>query len=134
MQGYYLDTAIWIDYYQMRGSRGKAALKFMKSAIRKDDMIAYSDQVIKELRQLGYSPEIINNMFSIAKPDHLIRIHAYPEEIEEAIRISRKRGLPKGDVIHAILARDNYLQFVTRDQHFAQLKDISDAKRPENLF
>jgi hypothetical protein len=52
----------------------------------------------------------------------------------EAKAIAIKRNLPKGDVIHAILARDNRLILVTRDNHFRKLSDLAEFYKPEEII
>ena len=42
--------------------------------------------------------------------------------------------MPLGDVLHSLLARDNGLILVTRDNHFKELKDISKFYKPEELI
>jgi len=48
--------------------------------------------------------------------------------------ISLKRNLPKGDVLHALIARDNKAILVTLDKHFKKLLDIVESKRPQDLI
>lgn len=56
------------------------------------------------------------------------------EQREEAKRISEERNIPRGDALHAIIARDSKLILVTRDNHFKKLEDISKYYKPENLI
>ena len=56
------------------------------------------------------------------------------EQEKEAGIISQKRNLPKGDAIHAILARDNKAILVSRDKHFQLLKDICIVMKPEEII
>lgn len=52
----------------------------------------------------------------------------------EAIKISLERKVPKGDALHAIVARDSNLILITRDNHFRMLQDVSKHYRPEELI
>ena len=56
------------------------------------------------------------------------------EDIKEAKKISEERGLPFGDVMHAILARNNNAILISRDKHFQLLKDICEVVKPEEII
>jgi len=131
---YYFDTSIWLDYSEKRGKNGKIALHLIKRIIEQGDIIIFSDMIVRELRQFGYSQQAIDELFSIAKPDHLRRIHVFEQEIEEAKKLAMQRNIPKIDAVHAVLARDNELQLISRDRHFDKLKDITKTKYPEDAF
>ena len=73
-------------------------------------------------------------MVSIAKPDNLKRIHATKEQIQEAIKLAKQRGVPRAHALQAILARDYDAQFISRDRDFEKLKDITITKKPEDLI
>ena len=62
------------------------------------------------------------------------RVDVSDEQRDEAKKIAEKRRLPKGDVIHAILARDNKAVLVSRDKHFQLLKDICEVVKPEDII
>ena len=44
------------------------------------------------------------------------------------------RNVPRGDAIHAIIARDYELILITRDKHFQNLKDIAECYKPEEII
>lgn len=131
---FYFDTSIWLDFYEKRGKNGELTLKLIIKIINEDIKIAYSDLNIKEFKYLGYTNAQINSIFSMAKPKNIKRVHIYREQIEEARKLARQRNVPRKDVLHAILARDNNLQLVSRDDHFEKLKDISIARKPEDFI
>lgn len=131
---FYFDTSIWLDFYEKRGKNGGVALKLIKKIIEKDWMILYSDLTLRELKKLYYSLDEINNMFNIVKPRNLRKIHIYKEENEESIKLSYLRKVPRGDALHAIVARDNDVYFISRDYHFNKLKDITIPKLPEDFI
>ncbi|MBI3035978.1 PIN domain-containing protein [Candidatus Woesearchaeota archaeon] len=89
---------------------------------------------IKEFKNLGYSQNEINSILSVAKPKNIMRIHIYRGQTEEARNLAIQRNVPKKDSLHAILARDNNLQLISRDPHFERLKDITSAKKPEDFI
>mgnify|MGYP001619099966 CR=1 FL=1 len=133
-EDFYLDTSIWLDFYERRNKNGELALKLILKIIEEDFKIAYSDLNIKEFKNLGYTKEQINAILLIAKPDNIKHIHIYREQIEEARKLARQKDVPNKDALHAILARDNNLQLVSRDRHFEKLKDVADAKIPEDFI
>lgn len=62
------------------------------------------------------------------------KIVATAEQREEAKKIAVERNIPAGDALHAILARDNSLILITRDNHFKHLEDISKHYKPEEII
>lgn len=131
---FYFDTSIWLDVVEKRGYNGEVAKKLFAKIILKDYMVLYSNLIIKELKNLGYFDTEINKILSIAKPNNLKQIHITKEQIMKAIKISKKRNIPLKDVIHALVAKDNEAQLITRDRHFQKLKNIITPKLPEELL
>jgi len=131
---FYYDTSIWLDFYEKRNKNGVSALKLILKVINEDLKIAYSDLNVKEFKNLGYTPEEINSILGVVKPNNIKRIHIYREQKEEAKKIAKQRNVPEGDVLQAILCRDNCLQLISRDLHFEELKDITNVKPPEDFI
>ena len=134
---YYIDTSIWIDIYEDRIGFNKEKLGDYASKlfyfIRKNNYkLIISDVLIKELESY-YSIAEINGM---VKPfeDIIEKIVTTTKQKDEAKKITLERGLPYGDVLHTILARDNNLILVTRDKHFKELEFISKPYKPEELI
>ena len=48
--------------------------------------------------------------------------------------IAKQRNIPRKDVLHAIIARDNDLQLIATDHHFDKLKDITKTKKPVDFI
>jgi len=137
-QKFYLDSAIWRDYYENRSDKfrplGEWALIFLNNALENKDYILYSDFVIKELK-IKYSEEEINNIFEIiSKRNLLLKINISKSQIKEAVKLSKERKVAFGDALHVILSRDNNAIMVTRDNHFLELIDIAKIKKPEELI
>lgn len=130
---FYFDTSIWLDYYEKRGKNGEVALELINKVVKENHIILCSSLVIKELKNLGYFLNEINDIFSIAKPDNIRLVNITKEQIKEMKKLASQRNLPKKDVLHAILARDNEAQLITRDYHFQKLKDIIISKLPEEF-
>lgn len=134
MERYYLDTSIWLDYYEKRGRNGEAALKLIDKTVEENGIIGYSDLNLLELKGLGYSPMQINEIFRAAKPKNSMILHITSGQIEEAKRIAKARKVPRKDALHAILCRDYDFQLIARDMHFEKLKDVAYAKKPEEII
>ena len=133
-EDFYFDTSIWLDFHEKRDENGKKAFDLLQKIIEDDSKIAYSDLNRKEFKKLGYSEDEINAILSIAKPNNIKHVHIYREQLEEARKVSRQRNVPRKDVLHAIIARDNDLQLIATDPHYEQLKDITKAKKPEDFI
>lgn len=133
-EDFYLDTSIWLDFHEKREINGELALKLILKMINEDLKIAYSDLHIKEFKNLGYTQNEINSILSIVKPNNIKHVHIYREQKEEAKKIARKRNVPEGDALHAIICRDNNLQLISRDLDFERLKDITRSKLPEDFI
>ncbi|HLC62994.1 MAG TPA: PIN domain-containing protein [Candidatus Nanoarchaeia archaeon] len=133
MEGFYLDTSIWLDFYEQRGVNGEEVMKLITKIIQKNYLLAYSDLHIKEFKNLSYSHQEIIAILAIVKKDKLRHIHIHGGQIKEALSLARQRKIPKKDALHAILCRDNNLQLIARDPHFEKLKDISLYKIPESV-
>ena len=136
-QKYYIDTSIWMDLYDDRKGfnnepLGDYALKLFSSIRTKKSKLIITDILIREL-EMNYSVEEINGMM---KPfENIIeKIIATREQRDEAKKIAEERNIPPGDVLHAIITRDNELILITRDKHFRQLEDISKHHKPEDII
>jgi len=137
IEKFYVDTSIWIDLYEDRKGYnneplGDFALKLFAMVKAKDNKLMISDILIRELERY-YSIEEINGMM---KPFTKIigKIISIKEQRVEARMIALERNLPPGDVLHAILARDNNLILISRDKDFRMLTDISKCYKPEELI
>ncbi len=138
MKKYYLDTSIWRDYYENRSDRfrplGEWALELINVIIENKDFILYSDFIVKELK-IKYSEEEVNKIFEVIyKKDLLLKVIISNSQVKEAAILCKRRSVAFGDALHAILARDNKAVMVTRDNHFFELVDISEIKKPEDLI
>lgn len=137
MKKYYIDTSIWIDLYEDRKGfnnepLGDFAWNLFALIKASKNKIVISDFLIRELES-KYSIEEINGMI---KPfeDIIERVFLIKTQKDEAKKIASERNLPPGDVIHAIIARDNNFILITRDRHFNELLDISKSYTPEEII
>jgi len=134
---YYIDTSIWMDLLEDRKGfhnepLGGYALKLFALIKAKNYILVISDLLIRELES-NYSPEQINGMI-LPFQNIIKKIFVTTEQRDQAREIAQKRNLPIGDVLHAFIARDNNLIFITRDKHFKQLEDITKSYKPEELI
>jgi len=134
---YYVDSSIWIDLYEDREGYkqeplGDFAWKLFALIKSKNNILIITDLLIREL-EMNYSIEEINGMM---KPFENIfqKIIATKEQRDEAEKLAKERKVPKGDALHAILARDHKLILIARDKHFRELEDISKHHKPEDII
>lgn len=87
------------------------------------------------MKGIGLSKTEINSLLSMIKPDHIKKVSVTKVQFEEAHRLAKQRNIPLGDSIHAIIARDNDAQMVSRDEKdFRKIKDITEYKEPKDLL
>lgn len=133
---YYLDTSIWLDFFETRDEphmpKGLWAHELLKCIIQNDSRIIYSDIILLELNSAGYPLEEIEQRLQHLRPV-LIFVEATSKQIGKAIDLSQKREIPKGDALHALIARDNKAIMVTLDRHFQKLLDITKLKGPRDI-
>ncbi len=89
--------------------------------------------MIEELKK-DYDKKTIIEIFSIVENGLLIKIEINRKQISLAGKISKTKKIPFGDVLHAVLAKDNDALLVTRDHHFEELQDLVIIKKPEELI
>ena len=133
---YYIDTSIWMDYYEDRKDPskdiGEFAFRLLCKLLASKSTIVVSNFILREL-EVNYSLEKIRGLTT---PFEKImeKVDISDEQKLEAKRISEKRSLPFGDVLHAIIARDNDAVLISRDKHFQQLKDVCEVYKPEEII
>ena len=134
---YYFDTSIWLDFFEYRNEpnfpKGRWVQELINKIIESDAKILYSDINIVELGVAGYSSQDIDMLFKKLKPI-LTFIESTNKQIGKAKDLSSKRNIPKGDALHALIARDKNAILVTLDHHFKKLLDITRSKRPQDLI
>ena len=139
MSVYLVDTCVWRDFYEDRLSEsgkaiGKYAADFFTKVLSRKDRIIHSETLAMELGR-DYPAEEISGMLNVMVYSNVLsQIHITKEEFIEARQLSEQRKIPFVDCLNAVQARNHKAVLVTRDQHyFNQLKDISIAKRPEDI-
>lgn len=134
---YLVDTSIWVDLYEDRiGYSGEPlgdyAFKLLGLIRANKDKITVTDFLIKELEAI-YSMEQIRGMM-MPFEDVLSKIISSEKQRSEAKKISAERNIPKGDALHAVMARDCSARLISRDKHFRLLKDVAEHYFPEELI
>jgi len=133
---YYLDTSVWMDYYEDRKDPskdiGEFAFRLLTKLLASESKILVSIFLLREL-ETAYSLEKIRGL-TFPFQNLMEKVSLSEEQNREAGKIAKERDIPKGDVIHAILARDNDAILVSRDKHFQKLKDICEVMKPEELI
>jgi predicted nucleic acid-binding protein len=133
---YYLDTSIWMDYFEERKDPskdlGEIAFKLLYKLLASRSKILVSYFILIEL-ELYVS---LDEIRGILRPFECVleRVGVSTKQKEEAEMLAKARKLPKGDALHAILARDNQAILVTRDKHFHSLKDVCEIVKPEEII
>lgn len=134
---YYLDSCIWRDYFENRSDRfrplGDWALDLIKKIMREEGTFIISDHLINELKK-NYSLDELNKFFDVIPKALIIRISTNENQAKEAFKIKKELGIPFGDAVHAILARDSNAVLISRDKHFYELNMQIKIKRPEELI
>ena len=67
---YYLNTCIWLDFFEERDEKGERARKLIKNIVRKEGIILYSNLHMKELKNAGYNYDEIIEMFGIVRGNY----------------------------------------------------------------
>lgn len=135
---YYIDACIWRDFHENREDKfrplGEWAFNLFRMIRETKSKVLYSNIVVEELSK-AYDANEIKEIFKIVEQDGLLeKAEIRKEQIQEAARLKRERGLPFTDLLHAIIACDNGAIMVTRDVHFEDFEDIVTIRKPEDLF
>jgi len=132
---YYIDTCIWIDYWENRSDNfrplGEFAFNFFNK-LNEEDSIYYSDLTIKELRT-KYSNETINKIFSVIEISQILFLESNSDNYKLAELISKASLVHKSDALHIVLAIEVDAKFITRDKQIL-LSGLIKAHTPEELI
>ena len=133
---YYVDSCIWIDFWEdrkgfMNKPLGKYAAEFFLKAF--NNKILISDVVLSELRDYMYEEDIeeLMNIFYRLNIIEFVRFTA--KDMKISSQIAEERDIPANDVLHALIASKNDAMLISQDKHFFKLKDIVIFKRPQDL-
>jgi hypothetical protein len=117
----YVDTNIFLDWWFDRADNlrplGDFAFRLFQQAVSCRFDVLVSDYTVFAL---------------LKEADKLFLVSASPGQKSEADKFAGLHGLPRTDVLHAVIARDNDAVLVTRDRHFEEIGICRTAK-PEDL-
>lgn len=136
MAKYYLDTSVWMDYYEDRKDPskniGEFAFRLLCYLLASKSKIVVSTFLLWELENT-YS---LDKIRGLATPFEKLmeKVDVSDKQRSEAKKIAEERGVPKGDALHAIIARDHGAILVSRDNHFQLLKDVCAVIKPEEII
>jgi len=134
---YYLDTSIWRDFIEDRDDAHfrKTTLAFglLSKIIQENNRIIVSDVIVLELMAADYSRQEIDTFLNPLRAV-LTFVEATKRQLRRAKDLAEKRNIPKGDVLHALIARDEHAILVTYDRHFQELLDIVRPMTPRMLI
>lgn len=134
---YYFDTSIWLDFFEERNEYGFPKSTWVRELLRiillKGEKVCVSDYIIFELLNAGYTAYELDVLFGMLK-HIIIFIQANKKQIGKAKDLTAKRNIPKGDAIHALIARDTNCLLITFDRHFKKLTDIIDYYSPKDFI
>lgn len=138
MRKFYVDTSVWLDLAFDRKDNvrplGELAFQFFKKCMRNGWKILYSELVLDELSKKMDLEEIPERCFGIiSKKEVLMEVKFSLKQAKEAREISKKKGVPFADAMHAVVARDNKAMFISRDFHFQELSGIVTCLLPEDV-
>ena len=106
---FYLDTSIWLDFFEDRNEhnlkKGDFAKKLISKIVENGDKIIVSEVIKNELIGLKFSHYDVENLF-FPYGRIIIIVYSTKKQFGKAKDISKKRNIPLFDALHAILARD----------------------------
>ncbi|MBN2142231.1 PIN domain-containing protein [Candidatus Woesearchaeota archaeon] len=136
MRRFYVDTNIWLDYFENRSDKyrplGEWALAFLNGILDVGSVILISDVVLAELRRYA-DQEKISSCFAPFQKSLLFVSRSNTQSIE-ARSLSKSRLVPFADALHAIISRDENAILISRDKHFMKLLDVVCVMKPEDLI
>lgn len=116
---FYIDTCVWIDFIEDRTEDD-----FLLKCLREKHIVLISKFLLEELLAHINPSDLRIILILLESYGILSRITSSEAQDSSALTLSRERDVPRGDALHAILARDNDAILITRDKHFLSLKDI----------
>jgi hypothetical protein len=128
---YYVDTCIWIDFFNNRfdGLKplGDFAFQFFKKCCKNNDKILFSKMVVFELKTNGL------DFFEISKDFSVVLREIFPtdSDLSEIKNLSTIKQIPFGDAFHYILSKSNNSILVSRDNHLLMFPE---TKLPEEII
>lgn len=135
MELIYLDTCIYLDYWQDRKDRlrplGKFAFQLIKRAMQCEFEIVVFDWVIEELEAQLSTKEVTEMLYSLYDSGKAIKIKRTKEDEKKARALSTNWT----DALHIVLAKKAGAEcIITRNlSHFAEFQNLLPAYTPEYI-
>ncbi|MFH1409079.1 MAG: PIN domain-containing protein [Nanoarchaeota archaeon] len=136
-QRYYLDTSIWLDLFEKRDepgfAKGKYAQIIVDRCIKKQERVIISDAIVTEMKIVGYDSwhffELVESLsLNVEFVESSLRMQ------NRAKDLSKNLNIPKGDVLHALLAGKEEAIIISWDQHFKSLYHICKVLTPREII
>jgi predicted nucleic acid-binding protein len=133
---YYIDTCIWFDYLENRNDNlrplGDFAISLINKIIDEEGIFIFTDILMQELLK-KHSQEKLNYYLKIIPSQLIKNVKINKNQLLEANKLNKILKISLGDVLHAIIARDNYAILISRDKHFQEI-DFIKCFKPEDLI
>ena len=135
----YLDTNIYIDYFEGRVDNlrplGEFAYELLRKTFSCEFFIVISTLVLKELTYNGYEEQIKILIEELKKKEKIQCIELTREDKEYGLSLIKNRKTPHNDTFHVVLAQKAKAEYVvTRNlKDFIEMFDLIEIALPENL-
>ena len=139
MRTIYIDTNIYIDYFDGRsdGIRplGEFAYNLLRRTFECEFVIIISGVILKELEYNTYEEKGRKLIKDLKEKNKIIEIKPDIKDVNLARNISKQRKTHYNDTLHAVIANRMKVEYlVTRNiKHFSELLDLVDVCYPESL-
>ena len=135
----YLDTNIYIDYFEGRVDYLRPLGEFAFNVIRKtlgcEFKILFSQIVMREIEYNNYTDKMNALLKTLRDNNKLVNAEVLNSYSLMASKLSKKYKTSFNDVLHFIIAKENNAEiFVTRNiKDFPDFDDYPELVFPENL-
>lgn len=140
MPSIYLDTNIYLDYWEARSDKlrplGEFAYSVLRRSVECEFVILVSDLVLFELRKCVEDTEIKEVLSSLKDNRKLVVEKVSDSDVGKAKSLKKKYAeIPLPDLIHYRFAVRNKVDvLVTRDAHYSMLpQDEIKIRKPEEI-
>lgn len=135
----YLDTNIYMDYFDGRNDYmrplGEFAFQIFQRTLSCEFSIVISSSLLKELHYNQYTDKIKELFEELEEKNKLIIAQCTSDDVTFAEMLSKKRGSPFADTLHAVIAKRMQAEWlITRNvKDYEELQDIIRISLPEML-
>ncbi len=134
---YYVDSCIWIDYFENRSDGlkplGEFASLFFNKCAKENHKIFFSNLVFEELSKYISEIEINNLIYNFS--NIIILVNYSNKHILKAKNLIKEYNqLHFSDALHIVVAKENKCIVITRDNHFFNLNELIEVSNPEEII